>query len=149
MAIFTCKGICLNKSKCARKIIVGEYCWQHNLTSEKCSICLDDVIVKDDAELECNHIFHLKCVKKLRNNTCPLCRRELKSKKLKKNDLKMMLKRKECDRKERNSIDGSRVDYIVNMFRVYPSRLLLISQNQNIPEHIRTLSAELYIVLIT
>ena len=56
----------------------------------ECSICLDPIRSKNKANLRCGHDFHIGCVKKLHNPTCPVCRVELKSKKLNCNDLKNM-----------------------------------------------------------
>jgi hypothetical protein len=44
-----------------------------------CSICLEDInIIKEDiVKLNCNHIFHLDCISKVENNSCPLCRGDI------------------------------------------------------------------------
>ena len=39
-----------------------------------CSICIDSLENDKILKLECNHIFHLECLKKVKNNKCPLCR---------------------------------------------------------------------------
>jgi hypothetical protein len=39
-----------------------------------CSICLEDISDETKIETLCNHIFHLNCLDKWQNNTCPNCR---------------------------------------------------------------------------
>ena len=39
-----------------------------------CSICIDSLENEKILKLECSHIFHLECLKKVKNNKCPLCR---------------------------------------------------------------------------
>ena len=42
---------------------------------DKCTICLE--IITNETQnitLECDHIFHKKCLDKLVNKNCPLCR---------------------------------------------------------------------------
>jgi len=48
------------------------------LIGDSCSICLSNLdhpqkIVK----LSCNHYFHLECIKKVKSNSCPLCRSKI------------------------------------------------------------------------
>ena len=50
-----------------------------NNLSESCSICLENFINKEKViKLDCNHIFHTKCIHKWFKNKeqkiCPLCR---------------------------------------------------------------------------
>lgn len=45
--------------------------------SPVCPICLDtvmDTLIKT----QCNHIFHYKCIRQWRQNTCPVCRQRLR-----------------------------------------------------------------------
>jgi len=52
----------------------------NNLIFEKCSICLNNIIVNDLNTLCQNkHIFHTECINLwlLRKNTCPLCRKSI------------------------------------------------------------------------
>lgn len=57
----------------------------------ECSICLNDTQFThnlrkpkgcNDTCLKCNHVFHRICIKKwfLKNDTCPICRQEMKFK---------------------------------------------------------------------
>jgi len=51
-----------------------------NLIFEKCSICLNNIIVNDLITLCQNkHIFHTECINLwlLKKNTCPLCRKSI------------------------------------------------------------------------
>jgi len=70
----------------------------------ECAICCDNVYDINNAELECGHIFHIECVKTLRNPTCPCCRMDLKSKKLTISDLLNIKKRQMDDNIDNNSI---------------------------------------------
>jgi hypothetical protein len=49
-----------------------------NLISEKCSICLSNLISKNTVIITCHHVFHSDClydyVKSTSSPTCPLCR---------------------------------------------------------------------------
>ena len=48
-----------------------------NILKETCVICLDPFLKEDKiASLECNHMFHYKCITLWveNKNTCPLCR---------------------------------------------------------------------------
>lgn len=165
--LFKCSGICKNDHKCTRTIRTGEYCWQHQhqkkeedkkdkptIQLDRCAICLDDVTEKKDAGLECGHSFHLVCIKQLRNNLCPVCRRELKSKKLKSIDSKRMVQRKEKDRRERESTLGSisssngLMNNILSIGFNNPDFLLIISQDHNTSERIRTFTAQFYSAIV-
>ena len=53
-----------------------------------CPICLEDCYYDNDNNdnndnykktilLECNHMFHIECLKKIKNDTCPLCRQKI------------------------------------------------------------------------
>lgn len=48
--------------------------------TDECSICLEKLTDKQKVKLECNHVFHLDCIKQIENNSCPLCRRKIISK---------------------------------------------------------------------
>lgn len=41
---------------------------------QECSICFEDLLEDNKRVLECNHEFHVTCVRKFANNVCPLCR---------------------------------------------------------------------------
>ncbi len=159
-----CRGICKNDHKCKRTIRTGEYCWQHQhqkkeedkkskttIHLDRCAICLDDVTTKKDAGLVCGHSFHLICVKQLRNNLCPICRRKLKSKKLKSIDSKRIIQRKEKDRIERESTLGSipgdrpmTTDAFIIFVRNNLELLLILSENSNNSEIIGERAARIY-----
>ena len=49
--------------------------------NNECPICLDLINNKSKIiKLNCNHTFHVDCVKKIRSNQCPLCRSEIEFK---------------------------------------------------------------------
>ena len=61
---------------------------KEDIFTDLCSICLDDykegeTIIK----LNCNHIYHKKCLEKwlLKNKTCPCCKTEIKPTEYEKN----------------------------------------------------------------
>ena len=61
---------------------------KEDIFTDLCSICLDDykegeTIIK----LNCNHIYHKKCLEKwlLKNKTCPYCKTEIKPTEYEKN----------------------------------------------------------------
>ena len=62
---------------CYRKNNTTHTCFE-NLISEKCSICLSNLLSKDTVIITCRHIFHSDClynyVKSTSSPTCPLCR---------------------------------------------------------------------------
>lgn len=54
-----------------------EYKKKHNPTVQQCSICFDDIDLKDDCtQTMCGHLFHTKCLKDWNkmNQNCPNCR---------------------------------------------------------------------------
>lgn len=55
------------------------YCGYHVPKSE-CSICLENLVKKEEIVLQCNHSFHTNCIHswiKTGKFTCPLCRQKL------------------------------------------------------------------------
>ena len=58
----------------------GHNCSWHtviNDTNPTCSICMDNMNIRNYRELPCKHKFHKKCLNKWKlegNRTCPLCR---------------------------------------------------------------------------
>lgn len=65
---------------------------------EPCSICFEEIATKDKTTLNCDHIYHEKCIEKWFsiNHQCPLCRKSKFDKTIKefednyyKNTLKM------------------------------------------------------------
>ena len=49
--------------------------------NNECPICLEPLNIKSKIiKLNCNHTFHVDCVKKIRSNQCPLCLAEFKNK---------------------------------------------------------------------
>ena len=122
-----CKGITVRKTQCKRKAVGGEYCNLHKYNERKnienkeivynisfealgskslgeCVICCDNVYEASNSKLECGHIFHLKCVKELRNPTCPCCREKLKSKLLTDKDIQLIEERHKTDYNNENRI---------------------------------------------
>lgn len=70
----TRKGAC-----CTRKCRVGNtVCWQHlPVSKHECAICLEAVGYHKKFKLECNHVFHKRCLARwVRKDgeSCPLCR---------------------------------------------------------------------------
>lgn len=47
------------------------------MDSDICSICLEYNNEDNYTCMYCNNSFHNSCVKKMKNNNCPLCRKEL------------------------------------------------------------------------
>ena len=41
-----------------------------------CSICLENLSSKHIV-LDCKHEYHINCIKQIKNNKCPLCRRNI------------------------------------------------------------------------
>ena len=41
----------------------------------ECSICLENIKLKNRYILNCNHIFHRNCILYVNNQLCPLCRK--------------------------------------------------------------------------
>jgi len=42
-----------------------------------CSICLDNFNNQEIVKLDCNHIFHFDCLKNIKTNSFPNCRRKI------------------------------------------------------------------------
>ena len=116
-----CNGFTKSGIKCTKRTKDKKYCYLHkdqelvirlNLSKIKlvnniigdCSICFENILKIDDSELECKHIFHINCIKKLRDNRCPVCRSDLKSDKLSDKDITTLIHRKENDRRNNNDI---------------------------------------------
>lgn len=58
--------------------------WFYNKINDKiiideniCSICLEDIQPVFLKITNCNHSFHIKCISKWLNNTCPICRNNI------------------------------------------------------------------------
>jgi hypothetical protein len=66
------------------KLKLDEYSEQIEYISDNCSICLNEYIIQDTIrKLKiCNHIYHETCINewvdKFNNDTCPLCRANIK-----------------------------------------------------------------------
>ena len=44
----------------------------------ECSICLEKIESNQKIiKLKCNHTFHIKCLSKIHNHLCPLCRQKI------------------------------------------------------------------------
>jgi len=50
---------------------------QLNLETKDCPICLQNIKGNDLMITPCGHFFHKNCISKIRNNTCPTCRKIL------------------------------------------------------------------------
>jgi hypothetical protein len=68
---------------------------------EDCCICYDQK-VEEDRFLECGHALCETCIKSLRSDKCPMCRKEIESKYISKTEKKRMQRRKRDDDEERN-----------------------------------------------
>lgn len=138
-----CKALTIKNVQCKKNAKFGDFCDVHNKsfsnkgkskeigTSIKeqkyeisfdamgmqsiglCAICCENVHDITDSQLKCAHIFHLNCIKNLRNPVCPCCRKELKSDKLKIEDIRLIEKRYEDDTRETHRISTD--DYIDNI----------------------------------
>lgn len=62
------------------KLTKSEVHLSRKIGGDTCAICLDDVVLTEDADLECGHWFHLKCISKVRKAKCPCCMRDLTTK---------------------------------------------------------------------
>jgi len=86
----------------------------------KCTICLESNLEGENNnkyELECGHIFHIKCIKEWTYymNSCPICRKEIKIKKKEVNEEKEINKVNEVnevnevnDEKEVNEVNDEK-----------------------------------------
>ena len=71
------KDNCCDKSVCSTCLL--QIFYQQKNTDEKvCSICLDENACLLPYTLSCDHSFHFGCLAKMRDNKCPLCRKEFK-----------------------------------------------------------------------
>lgn len=89
-----CHGITGKGKPCTRHVAKGkgEYCWMHNhqvanasssnepipetVTMIECCICLEERC-RDDQLTECQHAVCIDCLNRLRQSSCPICRRDL------------------------------------------------------------------------
>lgn len=67
-----------------------------------CCICMEEMPSSD--KLDCGHGVCRSCLDHMRDNRCPMCRREISAKHIKKSDKLKMMKRKEEDRRERQML---------------------------------------------
>lgn len=45
------------------------------MSNNTCPICITDFITNESViNLDCNHKFHIECLKNVKSNSCPLCR---------------------------------------------------------------------------
>lgn len=67
----------LQKLKAPEKVLtLEEIIKQNEKIENNCLICLESLKNEKNKTLECNHIFHTKCLEEwlIKNQTCPLCR---------------------------------------------------------------------------
>jgi len=71
-----------------------------NQSSEKieCCVCMEEMYESD--KLDCSHGVCRSCLLQLRNNTCPVCRRDIKAKHVTNTQKKIMKERFNADRLE-------------------------------------------------
>jgi hypothetical protein len=76
MTAFFCKGYTQHNVCCTNSVASDGICKMHCKKSyDECSICLDDMHVKE--KLGCGHTFCKNCIYKWKGTTCPLCRSEM------------------------------------------------------------------------
>lgn len=66
-----------------------------------CCVCMEEMPTSDN--LECGHPVCRSCISQLRNDKCPMCRREIKAKHIQPKDKKKMQDRFEEDRVSRQT----------------------------------------------
>lgn len=66
-----------------------------------CCVCMEEMPQSDN--LDCGHPVCRGCIAQLRNDKCPMCRREIKAKHIKSNDKKNMRNRFQADRAARQT----------------------------------------------
>lgn len=82
MASFLCGSSTASGCPCRAKVSgEGQKCQWHTPVAgdATCSICMEQMTTTNSRKLECEHVFHKKCLKKWKmqgNRTCPLCREE-------------------------------------------------------------------------
>ncbi len=74
---------------------------QEHQKEEDCCICYEQK-VREERFLECGHVMCQDCIKQLRSDKCPMCRKEIQSKFISKAEKKRMATRKRDDDEERN-----------------------------------------------
>ena len=53
----------------------GNMMTTNQIRDDTCAICLENINLNDRSfAIECLHLFHYKCIKKLTDNNCPICR---------------------------------------------------------------------------
>jgi hypothetical protein len=67
----------------------------------ECCVCMEEMPTSDN--LECGHPVCRSCLSQLRNDKCPMCRRDIKAKHIKPNDKKKMRDRFRDDRISRQN----------------------------------------------
>lgn len=122
------KGDISKKIKCTYKAKENGYCGYHkrqysskehsskeHSSKEECCICLSEIEPDKNAQLKCNHHFHINCVLNLRSLTCPLCRVTLSSPLLTKKQIQKIKKREKEDEREREH-DNMITAVMIEMF---------------------------------
>lgn len=74
---------------------------EQSCTKIDCCVCMEEMPVSD--KLDCGHPLCRGCLGQLRNDKCPMCRREIKAKHIKSKDKKKMRDRLDQDRVARHN----------------------------------------------
>ena len=73
-----CFATTKNGERCKNASVTDtDVCGTHTSLGE-CPICMDSMTPRTSRTINCNHIFHKKCLEKWKNQnklTCPVCRR--------------------------------------------------------------------------
>ena len=107
-----CKKLTCIGLHCKNKEYAFGYCKRH-LSKDmvlECCICYTEV----DADncLKCNHSICISCLNNMRDDICPICRKELKGRNVNCKLLEKIRERKKIDKYERES-EFNYGDYII------------------------------------
>lgn len=96
-----CKKVFSLGKKCRKKSIFEDYCKIHIPKDSKIECCICYYQVKWDKILNCKHPICDRCLNRLRDDKCPICRNKLEGRRIKFNLLEKIQLRKIEDKKER------------------------------------------------
>jgi hypothetical protein len=128
-----CKSLTSKRFHCKRLAKKDGYCNLHFRINNKekinCSVCYDEIIDLQDV-LSCNHALCETCLKLMRDSRCPVCRLEMKSKKITKNLIATFENRKKEDTEKTN--EGLLFELLDEDFIIYNLRLYSSDDNLEI-----------------